>query len=181
MAKIWAVYEGREAPTGAPWARLPLQKAVDLFDVRPENHVADLASSARLGDVNHNLSYAGLTHIVVEIEPGEARRAKWKPGFYKSNTSPKDAFSKLVQESLVEELGEDNVIRVEHEPTTDSRGRDALKIRVVIAPDAIHRLANGAVLDALVRLRARLREMREERIPIIEYATEAELHQNGGP
>jgi hypothetical protein len=40
---------------------------------------------------------------------------------------------------------------------------------------------DAAVLDALVSLRQRLREMREERIPIIEYATEAELQQDAGP
>jgi hypothetical protein len=51
----------------------------------------------------------------------------------------------------------------------------------VITPGATKKLKNGAVLDALVKLQERLREMRESRVPIVEYATEAELAQDAGP
>jgi len=82
---------------------------------------------------------------------------------------------------LAAELGEDNIVRLDWEPTTDSQGREALKITVVIPPGATRKLRDGAVLDASVRLRERLREMGENRTPIVEYATEAELAQDAGP
>jgi len=78
-------------------------------------------------------------------------------------------------------LGDENVVRVEFEPTTDSQGQDALKIIVVIAPGTTEKLAEGASLTALVRLQERLSAMRDDRTPIIEYATEAELVQDDAP
>ena len=181
MAKIWPVYEGREPTFGEPWARLPLSQAVVIFELQPDDFVSELVVTPRFGDVGRDLTYAGFKHIVVEVEPDEKRQAKWKPGFYRSRIKPKEAFSKLIRQALVGELGDDNVVRVEFEPTTDSRGRDALKVTVVIAPGATERLKDGATLDALVSLQDRLFEMREDRVPIIEYATEAELAQDAGP
>jgi hypothetical protein len=81
----------------------------------------------------------------------------------------------------VAELGAENVVRAEYEPTTDSQGRDALKVTVVIAPGATKRLKGQSALSALVGVQKRLREMGEDRTPIIEYATEAELAQDAGP
>lgn len=180
MAKIWPVYEGKEPTIGGPWARLPVSEAVALFELQPNDLVSNFDVTPRFGDVNRDLWYRGFKYIVVEVERDEKRQAKWKPGFYKSRITPEDAFGKLIQQALVAELGKNNVVRVAHEPTTDSRGQDALKITVVIAPGAAKKLANGAVLDALVGLRERLRDMREDRFPIIEYVTQAELDQDVG-
>ena len=46
--------------------------------------------------------------------------------------------------------------------------------------EATEKLKNGAVLDALVKVHERLQEMRDDRLPIIEYATEEELRQDAG-
>ncbi len=181
MAKIWPVYEGREPTIGAPWARLPVSEAVALFELRPDDFVSDLASTPRFGDVDRDLRIAGYRHIVVEVEPNEGRQANWQPGFYKSRITPEEAYDRLIRQALVAELGNDNVVRLEIQPTTNSQGREALKIMVVITPGATDRLEGGAVLDALVRVQERFREMREDRIPIIEYATEEELEQDDGP
>lgn len=181
MAKIWPIYEGKEPTIGGPWARLPVLEAIALFELHPDDFVSDLEVTPRFGDADRNLTYAGYKHIVVEVEPNEGRQARWRPGFYRSRFTPKEAFGRLIRQSMVAELGDENVVGLEFEPTTDSQGREALKITVVIAPNAIQTLEGGAVLDALVRLRERLREMREDRIPIIEYATEAELEQDGSP
>jgi hypothetical protein len=179
MAKIWPVYEG-ERPTTWPWARLPLAEAITLFELRQDDYVSDLETTPRFGFADRDLTFAGFKHIVVEIERNEGRQAKWKPGFYKSRVKPKDAFGRLIRHALTSKLGEDNVVRLDWEPTTDSQGREALKITVVIPPGAAQKLKD-AVLDALVSLRERLREMGEERTPIVEYATEAELAQDAGP
>jgi hypothetical protein len=118
---------------------------------------------------------------VVEVERNEGRRANWRPGFYASRVKPKEAFRRLIQQALVSELGADNVVRVDWEPTTDSQGRDAVRILVVIQPGAIKKFRTGAVADALVKLHERLNEMGDDRTPIVHYATEAELAQDAGP
>ncbi len=180
MAKIWPVYEGREPTRGGPWADVPVSDAISLFELRREDFVSDLSATPRFGKGDRDLWYLGYKHIVVEIGRNEGRRIKWKPGFYRSRVKPEDAFAKLIQQALVSELGAENVVRVEYEPAIGSQGQDALKITVVIAPGAVKKLSKGASLDALVRLQARLSEMRENRTPIIEYATEAELAHDGG-
>ena len=181
MAKIWPVYEGREPTRPSPWVDLPLSDAIALFELRPNDFVSDLTVPPRFGDQNRDLWFAGFKNVVVQIEPDEGRKAKWKPGFYKSRIKPKEAFRRLVQQSFRDVLGANNLVRVQYQSAIDSQGRDALKITVVIAPDAIQRLPRGAALDAAVRLQERLNEMRDDRTPIIEYATEAELLQDAGP
>jgi hypothetical protein len=162
---------------------LPISEAISVFELRPDDFVAELEArpGPRFGDVDRDLWLAGFRHIVVEVGAGEGRRAKWRPGFYRSRVKPDDAFGKLIEHALAAELGKNNVIRVELEPATDTGGGAALKITVVIAPNAIKRLEKGAALDALVRLRERLRAMQDYRTPIVEYATEAELAQDAGP
>lgn len=181
MAKIWPVHEGKEPTQGGPWAELPVSEAIAIFELNPDGFVSDSASDVRFGDVNRDLWFAGFKHIVVEIGRSEGRRVGWKPGYYKSPVSPEDAFGRLIQQALATELDEQNVLRIEYGPGTDSLGRDALRVTVVIAPDATAKLQSGAALDALVRLRERLHEMREERTPIVEYATEAELQEDAAP
>ena len=180
MAKIWPVYEGDRPTVWGPWADLPLREAVSLFELRQEDLLSGLEKPPRFGPQDRDLTYAGFKHIVVEVDPNEGRSPNWKPGFYRSKIRPKDAFGRLIRQALASELGDDNVIRLEWTDAVDSQGRPALKITVVIAPDATQKIKNGPVLDALVRLNARLGEMREERTPIVEYVTEAELRQNAG-
>jgi hypothetical protein len=177
MAKIWPVYEGMNPTIGEPWAVLQASEAIILFELEPEDFVSDLTGTPRFGDVRHDLWFAGFKYIVVEIDRAEGRKIGWKPGFYRSRIAPKEAFRRLIEQPFVAELGKKNVVRVEYESTIDSWGRDALKITVVIAPGAARRLAKGT-LNASVKLRERLEEIGDERTPIIEYATEAELAQD---
>jgi hypothetical protein len=69
--------------------------------------------------------------------------------------------------------------QVVNAPTTDSVGQDALRITIVIAPDAAPKIKGDAVVDTLVQIQNRLREAGEERFPIVEYATEEELEVSG--
>jgi hypothetical protein len=158
-----------------------LPEAIDLFELRPEDYVSDLETTPRFGVADRDLWFAGYKHIVVEVDRGEARQADFRPGFYRSRVKPNTAFGKLIHRALVTELGEKNVVRVVWEPATDSQDRDAIRITVVIAPGALKKIKDGAVLDALVRLKEQLRAMKDDRTPIIEYATEAELSQDAGP
>jgi hypothetical protein len=65
------------------------------------------------------------------------------------------------------------------EPTTDSEGRDALRITIVIEPDVVDRIGGDAVLNTLVEIQDNLRKAGDERFPIVEYATEQELQDSG--
>jgi hypothetical protein len=181
MAKIWAVYEGNRPTVGGPWATIPLPEAIALFELRRDDFLSDLEITPRFGLVDGDLTFVGYKHIVVEVERNEGRQANWKSGFYKSRIKPKEAFGILIKQAVVAVLGQDNVVHVGWEPTVDSQGQEALRIIVVITPDATQKLKGGAVLDVLVSLQRRLNEMRENRIPMIEYATEAELQQDAGP
>ena len=181
MASVWPVYEGREPTSGGPWAILPVSDAIKLFDLRPDDFVSDLGQTPRFGDASRELSHAGFKYIVVEIRRDEGSTAGWRPGFYKSGISPDEAFGILIKHALTTELGAENVRSVHYEPTTDSRGNDALRIIVIVETAAIERLGKGAPLNALIRLREQLSEMQEQRVPIIEYSTEEELAQDGSP
>ena len=178
MAKIWPVYEGNRPTVGEPWARLPVSEAIAIFELRPNDFLSGLDSTPRFGAAGTDLTYAGYKHVVVEVESDEAQATNWRPGFYRSRIKPKEAFGRLIRQALVTELGESNVVSVDWRPTIDSQNREALNIAVVIAPNAISKLKDKTVLDALIRLQERLREMGEERTPIVEYATEAELERS---
>ena len=188
MASIWPVSEGREHTPPAPWVDIPLPEAVATCELRQGDFLSDLTvSPRRFGDADRDLWYAGFKHVVVELEEGEARKAKWKPGLYKSRIPPKEVFRRLIEQPLVAALGKENVVRAQFSPGIDSQGRGAITITVIITPNAIQRLASGATVEALVRLRKRLQEMRVDRTPIVQYATEAELAEraelleDGGP
>ena len=181
MAKIWAVYEGREPTIGGPWARLPAFEAATLFELVPEDFLSEPDKTPRFGDADRDPWYAGYKHIVVEVERKEKRQSNLLPGFYKSKIKPKEAQTRLIQHAVVAGLGTDNVVRVEVNPTTDSQGNDALKITVVLTPGATDRLEGDTVLDTLVKVHKQFHEMGDERTPIMEYATELELAQDGGP
>ena len=181
MAKVWPVFDGNLPAAGPPWARLSLPEAIAIFELRQEGFVSDLEPDRHFGVIERDLTYAGFKHIVVEVDRNEAQKANWKPGFYKSRVKPHEAFGRLIRQALAAKLGRDNVMRVDWEPTVDSQGQDALEITVVIAPGATQKVKKGAVLDALVNLRERLQEMRDNRVPIVRYATEAELAHDAGP
>jgi hypothetical protein len=180
MANIWRVYEGREPTEGGPWGRLPLSAVIAAFDLQPDDFVSDLDHTPRFGDLKRDLRHTGFRHVVVEVEPKEGQQAEWRPGFYRARIAPREALTRLVRQALAAALGDENVVRVELQATTDSQDRDALKVIVVIPPDATNRLKDG-VLDALVAVGQRLRDLGDDRTPIVEYATEAELAEDVGP
>lgn len=178
MAKVWPVFEGREPTRGEPWADIPVDAAVRLFELRSKDYISDLENTPRFGDVRFDRQRAGYKLVVVEVDAGEGERANLKPGFYKSRVTPSDAVDKLIQHSLELSYGVDKVMRVHHEPTVSSQGDDALKIVVVLAPDAAKKIPRSAVLEAALGVQKRLQAMQLDRMPLIEYATEAELAQD---
>lgn len=90
-----------------------------------------------------------------------------------------DKISQIVSEVVQANTTPTSVRSVRTEPTTNSEGEDALRITVVITPDAVKQLEAVSGLDALVQVQDRLWESGEQRFPIIEYATEEELEDIG--
>lgn len=72
-----------------------------------------------------------------------------------------------------------NISKVISEPFTDSEGRDALRITIVLKPDAVAKIGGEQTLNTLFEINERLQLEGEERFPIIEYATEEELKESG--
>jgi|SRR6266568_4360549 len=90
-----------------------------------------------------------------------------------------DQIDQIVHEVAKANLTPTNVDRVLSESAVDSQGNDALRITIVIPPDAVARIKGAAVVDTLVQIQNRLRDAGEERFPIVEYATQEELEDSG--
>ena len=78
-------------------------------------------------------------------------------------------------------LGAKYVLRAIAEPATDLDGDDAWRVMIIIEPDAIDAVDGDMVLDNLVQLHERLRQHGDERLPIVEFATEEELRESDDP
>jgi hypothetical protein len=89
--------------------------------------------------------------------------------------------SQLVETSAKPILGQENVLRVFTEPGSDSEGKDAVRITIVITPDAVTSIKGDALLDNLLEIHNRLSEAGEARTPIVGYATEDELAEIDDP
>ncbi len=71
-----------------------------------------------------------------------------------------------------------NLERVFTETTTDSQGEEAVRITLVLHPDAVRQLTGDVALDLLVGIQDQLMDAGEDRLAMIEYATEEELEEN---
>src|SRR6266478_1321868 len=78
-------------------------------------------------------------------------------------------------------LGAKHVVRAIVEPAVDLDGDDAWRITIVLEPDAVDSIDGDAVLDNLVEIHKRLRQHGDERLPIVEFATEEELRESDDP
>lgn len=178
MANVWPVYEGSRPTGGEPWAILPLSQAVEVLRLEPAHFCSDHATTPRFGKADRDLWYLGFKHIVVEVEPREAREPEWKAGFYLSPFRPKEALHRLLYHFLTPTLGEHNVERFELEPMIDSEGRSTQRFTVVIKPGAAKKIPGLALMKAISRLRDSLPGLVDDGTPVVEYATEAELATN---
>jgi hypothetical protein len=94
---------------------------------------------------------------------------------------PREQIIRVAGEVAAANLAAQSIESVLSEPATDSEGRDAVRIIIVIKPGIAAEVKGDAVLDTLVQIRRRLEELGEERLPLIEYATKQELEQVGDP
>ena len=65
--------------------------------------------------------------------------------------------------------------RVVTEPSIDSVGNEALRITLVLKPKSLEVVTGNEAIDLLVEIQKALRDRNEERLAIIDYATEQEI------
>lgn len=82
---------------------------------------------------------------------------------------------RVVDKAASAVLKRSRVSRVYSDFTTDSIGQDALLVTIVIRDNKAEEITGDNAVDAIVRIRHALHKSGEERFPIIEFATEAEL------
>jgi hypothetical protein len=90
-----------------------------------------------------------------------------------------EQIQEIVAKVAVANLGRASIEGVMSEPTADSRGDEALRITIVLAPGVVERISGDTVLDTLVQIQRRLGEAGENRLAMVGYATRAELEEVG--
>ncbi|MCW5557854.1 MAG: hypothetical protein KIT22_08485 [Verrucomicrobiae bacterium] len=86
-----------------------------------------------------------------------------------------DKIREIAKQAAVRNLSPEVVQRVISEATEDSEGNDALKLTIVIAPGSAGGIKGDSLLDTLVQIHRDLSAEGEERLAIVEYATEEEM------
>jgi hypothetical protein len=92
-----------------------------------------------------------------------------------------DEVSGIVEKTARSSFGKKNVVRVFSEPGIDSEGEDAVRITIVLTPDAGDKIDGDALLNNLLKVHDGLQQRGEERTPMVGYATEEELAEIGDP
>jgi hypothetical protein len=87
--------------------------------------------------------------------------------------------AKLVTRAVEANTAPNSVRRVMTEPTATFDGEDAVRITIVLTPEAVDQLAAGDPVDVFTRIWDGLRDAGDARFPILQYATEAELEDVG--
>ena len=86
----------------------------------------------------------------------------------------------IAKQIAVSNLSSANVSSIFSSTATDSTGHDAVKITIVITPEAEKRIKGDAALDTLVEIQSRLRKEGDGRTAIVEYVTKKELEEKRG-
>lgn len=88
--------------------------------------------------------------------------------------------SEIAAKVARKKIDADALVRIVTEGATDSQGKEALRIVLVLHPAAARELTGDEALDLLVGMQRELQDAGEERLPIIEYATEQDLEPEEG-
>lgn len=133
MAKVWPIYSGRRPTAGSPWVVLPLDDAVHLLELKPQHFLADLSDTPKFGNTEEDFTWVGYQNVIVEVGDDEAK-ADWKSGFYRSPLAPSDAFHKLLEWRIEQQIGPE--WRVKLEEGRDADGDPAMWAWVTLKADA---------------------------------------------
>jgi hypothetical protein len=84
------------------------------------------------------------------------------------------AIRQIAKRAATSNLGSANFSSIINSTTTNSTGREALRIMIVIPPGAETKIRGDAALDTIVEIQDRLRKAGEERFALVEFATKKE-------
>ncbi len=90
-----------------------------------------------------------------------------------------DQIAQIVTRAVEANAAPNSVRRVMTEPADTFEGEDAVRITIVLTPDAVKQLADGDPGDVFIRVWNEMRAAEDPRFPILDYATEAELEDVG--
>ena len=83
----------------------------------------------------------------------------------------------IVKNAAGKELSGFQLGRVLTQPMLDSEGNEALRIVLVLTPEDVNSISGEEALKLLVDIHNGLMREGDERFPIVEYATEADLSE----
>jgi hypothetical protein len=90
-----------------------------------------------------------------------------------------DQIAQIVTRAVEANAAPNSVRRVMTEPAATFDGEDAVRITIVLTPEAVDQLADGDPGDVFIRVWNEMRAAGDHRFPILDYATEAELEDVG--
>jgi len=93
-------------------------------------------------------------------------------------TLDKEAIATITKAAATTTLGKQSLVDVTNTAVTDSTGHDALQITIVLKPGSTDAITGDRVLRTLDEIRTQLQRAGEERLPIVEYATQDELNES---
>jgi hypothetical protein len=91
-----------------------------------------------------------------------------------------DKIDEIAAEVAAEYLPPGAVVSVRSRPDTGSDGDDILRVLYVLKAASLSSVTGQQTLRTLSGLQDRLQEAQESRFAVVEYATDAELAQDGG-
>jgi hypothetical protein len=96
MANVWLCRDGDSPTSGGPLAVISLYECQEKLNVTKHDFYGDLFDTPRFGKSDDALATVrGNQHVVVELDEVEAKKNLWKPGFYLSPLTPKQAYVRL--------------------------------------------------------------------------------------
>jgi hypothetical protein len=93
-------------------------------------------------------------------------------------TLDKDAIAAITKAAATTTLGKQSFVDVTNTAVTDSVGQDALQITIVLTPGSTDAVTGDRALRTLDEIRTQLQRAGEDRLPIVEYATQDELNES---
>lgn len=87
----------------------------------------------------------------------------------------------IAHKVAIKRLPRESVDHVESEDATDSEGREAVRILIVLKPGAVKQVDGDAALDTLVDIQSSLSAEGEDRLALVEYASSDEVDSVGDP
>ena len=89
----------------------------------------------------------------------------------------REKIEEIAKKVAIANLTSASVSTVQSEPFIHSKGHEAVRITIVLTPESVASIDGKMTLNTLVQINNELQRAGEERFPLVEYATAAELEE----